>query len=274
MKKVFLIVGIVIFVGVFVTSFAMLMNYNENTTNFSLPPEEKNYIKYTVNKGEITEELVIDGVVRGTDNSVKTFSIAKNSNLILIMKIGQEIKINDVIYKKNNISQKSEFNGLILSIDEEPDIITVTYLDFKDTNIEILVSQKNQDKIIKANNILIKSQDEEFEGTLSFLSSSYIEDNQLLPIGLQYKGNLMINTKVKVLVYGETKTDVFCVKKEALVLENKKYYLQFLDKNQNVTKIEVTTGIEDAEGYVEIYASDIKENMEVVKEFSLEDNDE
>ena len=262
MKKIIVISLVIIILTGFIFGVWLLLGSNQAEYSINLPLEDKNYIRYIVSKGTITEEMVIDAFVKGTEECIETINIDKDSEILV--KVGSKIKKNELLYRNKQIEYHSKYEGFVILIDSEK----IQMLNFEKTYIGAQIPYSSLEKIIHCKKILVKSNDSEFIGKM-FFCGDQLDENQNLFIGFSYTGDFLVNTPIKVYILGNTKNDVFIVHQDALIYDNSKYYVQIENEDSTLSKIEINVGFRDAEGYVEIESVQLYDNMKVLNEFKI-----
>lgn len=262
MKKIIVIILILIIFSGLVFGVVSLLGANQKKPSISLPAEDKNYIRYLVSKGSITDEIVINGFIKGAEDCIETISIKKDTEIL--QSIGSIIKKNELLYRNNQIDYYSKYDCFVLSTTPT----TIQLLNFEKTYINTKIAYRNLEKITNSKKILVNSKESNSIGKILFCGEE-LDENQNISVGFHYTGFFLINTPIQVYIIGNTKDDVFIVHQDALVYDSGNYYIQIKKENGSLSKVEVNVGLKDAEGYVEIESVQLYENMEVFNEMNF-----
>jgi len=198
--------------------------------------EYSDYISEFVQKGQIREEQTVDGEIVGNGKEIKV----KQSTSAKDYHIGQEDKEGNLLLEKN-------MDGL-------------TYLDFKNTYIKVLMDNKYQKYLGRKIKITIHDGDKQVDGEILKVSGQ-LEDEKIA-LYLKNPFHYLLGTKLSVNLLFSKIDNAITIDRRYLQNDDSEYFIEVME-NEKVKKIVVEPGLM-LDDMCELKHADALEGQEIV----------
>lgn len=271
MKKIFFAVVTILFCGICVWGIITLNGkdtYYNSSENLTSMNTDKFYKDVLVFKGRVEDSVWIEGRISAKNGeSTKTVSTVATIDDLKVS-LGSSFNIDDVILETSAKTIKASFNGRLEGITYEGKTLYLELLNYDEFEISGYLSQELLGTIKANDKVVIKFNDNEYSGTISFISNIVNEELQVL-YKLDYSDSELVipfGAGVKVKIVKKYVDDALYIPEYALLKSgNDNYYVLVRDLENVVTK-EVTIGIQ-GDGQVEII-SGLEEGQTVLVDIS------
>ena len=235
MKKVIaaLVVLILILLGAIILLLNHDLNAGEPDAKLLTFEQSKNYIECVLWKGDINDEAVLEGVVKG-DSYLKTVEYEFKNTYELLAERDTIIDKDTSVLKVDSKEIAFDAPIRIVSLEEyegeeNRKYLLLTYLDFEALYIEAYYDSNLQDAVTHETVVTATASERDLHD-LQIQSLGYeIVDNKIR-IQLKASDLLLPGTTVKVHLIFRTYKDQWLAPNELIRKDNQGYYLTYLDE--------------------------------------------